>query len=244
MQYNGHGWSAPGPAQGYYPGGAPGYSPAPGMPMAPGYGPGFPHGAPPRRSSSVVGWVLGGVGAVLVVVLIAVVAIAYAANRATDEDDMARLFPGLARHVSSGAGLGYDGQSCFWRDAGERVVAPQDDTLRLGNWTGAWDCWGMFDKPTYVVLAYADRSDVEAVVTGLPRNTESFGYDDSDAYYNAYSWQTPDSGSSVQFWKAHAFRNGERSRFLVLAQEKHWPRLNQGKNKHDFDRWCVAMPFS
>ncbi|WP_156095007.1 hypothetical protein [Nocardia lijiangensis] len=40
------------------------------------------------------------------------------------------------------------------------------------------------------------------------------------------------------------FQSGDRSRFLILAQEQHWPRLNQGKNKHDFDRWCVAMPFS
>ncbi|MFE6920236.1 hypothetical protein ACFVAV_04230 [Nocardia sp. NPDC057663] len=257
MQGNGDWWSAPGEAArhagaaappngmpGYRPG-HPGYQPNPGYPPnAPGYYPngGYamppgqqlpmrpPYGVPPRRSSGN-GWILGLLGAIVAVVLLVVAAVVFVDNSGTSPDEMAEVFPAL---VEPDGSTGYDDQSC-WHESDGKVRAPKNDALRLGNWTDAWDCWGHVGKPTYVVLAYPEQSDASKAIDQLPPNKKSF------LTYNAYSWQTPDTANPVQFWKAHAFTDSRRSRFIVLAQEQYWPTLAQGKNLHDFDRWCVAM---
>ncbi|MGW6725166.1 hypothetical protein ACWF9G_04600 [Nocardia sp. NPDC055029] len=251
MQGNGDWWSTPGQSAGHPgaaapPNGMPGYQPPPGYPPN-GYYPnaGYampprqqlpmrpPYGVPPRRSSGN-GWIFGLLGVIAAVVALMVAAVVYVDNSGTSPDEMAEVFPALVKPDGSLTGAGYDGQIC-WHESGGKLRAPKNDALRLGDWTDAWDCWGHVGKPTYVVLAYPEQSDVSKAIEQLPPNKKSF------LTYNAYSWQTADTANPVQFWKAHAFTDSRRNRFIVLAQEQYWPRLEQGKNLHDFDRWCVAM---
>lgn len=240
MAYNA-GWGG----QGHPANGAPGYGAPPGygagqqIPAGYGYAPrpGGPYPGPPRRSSSGIGWIIGVLGVIAVVAIVGIGTVAYVINRDVGVDDMAEVFPTLVKPRGSGErGTGYDNLSCAFRNSGNTPVALHDDSLDLGDWVAAWDCWGEIGKPSYVVLAYPDRSDVVDAVESLPTNTKSFAGD-----YNGYSWANAESERTREYWKAHAFPSGARSNYLVVAYEDYWSPLDKGKTVHDFDRWCVAM---
>ncbi|MFD3509227.1 hypothetical protein [Nocardia sp. NPDC058666] len=257
MHGDGDWWATPGPGQanghpGYQPQNpgypsVPGYQPSngpvyPGSP-APGYFPNMPPGqqiprphAPQRRSSAGTATVVL-IGAVVMVLLV-VGAVMYTNSRGTDPEQMATMFPGLVQ-PTGGVGGGYADQSCWHETSGDKLRAPDNDTLRLGDWTDAWDCWGHVSNPGYVVLAYPEHADVMKVVQQLPPNKVSY----SSQKVAAYSWQTPDTATPMHFWKLHAFTDEHRNRFIVLAHEKYWPVLEQGKDLAAFDLWCQAMPF-
>lgn len=237
MHYNGQNWSAPAPPHPYpnFPvnqGGWPppaGFAPQPGMPPYPGM----------PRSSNPTGWIVLGVVVVLVVAAVLALVVLRRGGGESELDKMKDAFPGLVQPVRSGvSGTGYDGHKCYHETAGSTLIAPHNDSLNLGAWTDAWDCWGFTDKPTYVVLAYPAQSDVRRVVDSLPPNEQSF----SGSGYNGYRWQTPESATPVRYWKVEAFPSGARSRYLIIAQDEYWRNSKQGRDIHAFDRWCVAMP--
>ncbi|AHH20509.1 putative serine/threonine protein kinase [Nocardia nova SH22a] len=218
----------------------------PGPPAPPvGYGAALGYPQPRRRSGGAIAAAI--VAAIVLVAIVVTVVVVVSHQKTTNNaDEMKSAFSHLAGKANSSSGSGYGRQSCFREDDGTTLRAPGSNAtdLKMGSWKLAWDCKSTQDVPDYAVVAYNSRSDVQKVIAGLPDNTKGVGVSDDGVGYNSYLWKLPDSTLRDEYWKVIAFRDGTRSRFLIIAHEERWADLDRGMTYQEFDTWCNKLPMT